>query len=232
MKLSKKILVSALVLLSFSMVYAQNNDSEISAEEDYLSDMDGEIIGTLADSEDYDNKLAALMYLEDALDSGNTSEAVIKAMDKLAGEGLITQTRTKGRLSNNYPEIRRQACLLMAKVPTEHSKNMLINIATNDAEPSVVAAAVKALGEIGINNSDETVEAIRFANKTNRTLNPTSSLAYEVLVAFEALADSTENKKNMIAEIGEIASNYRYNRAVRDKAQKLLRTLSPSKSKK
>lgn len=229
MKFSKKIFVSTAILLSFSFAFAQNN-SEISAEEDYLTDLDGEIISTLADSDEYDNKLVALQYLEAALEEGNTSDSVIRAMDKLAGEGLTSQTRTKGRLSNNFPEIRREACLLMAKVPTEHTKNTLTYIAVNDAEPMVIAAAVKSLGEIGINNNDEAVDAIVYANKRNRALNPTSSLAFEVLNAFELLADSTENKKSMLDEISYIATNYKYNTAVRQKAQKLLKTLSPSAS--
>ncbi len=231
MKFSKKIFVSTAILLSFSFAFAQNN-SEISAEEDYLTDLDGEIISTLADSDEYDNKLVALQYLEAALEEGNTSDSVIRAMDKLAGEGLTSQTRTKGRLSNNFPEIRREACKLMAKVPTEHSKNMLIDIATADNEPMVIAAACKALGEIGINNNDETVEAIAFANRRNRVLNPTSSLALEVLNAFEVLADSTEDKKNIIREVTAISADYHYVTPVRQKALNLLKKLSNNKDSK
>ena len=88
---------------------------------EFLSDernSDGDIIMTLADSDEYDNKLVALQYLQSALEDGNTSDAVIQALDRLAGEGITTQSRTKGRLSNNFPEIRREACKLMAKVPT------------------------------------------------------------------------------------------------------------------
>lgn len=234
MKLSKKFLVSALILLSVSFVFAQNSkkndDSEVSAEEDYLSDIDSDIITTLADSDEYDNKLVALQYLQSAIEDGNTSDAIVRALDKLAGEGLTSQTRTNGRISNNFPEVRRQACLLMAKVPTEHTKNTLISIAIADSEPMVIAAAVKSLGEIGINNNDETVEAIAFANRRNQVLNPTSSLAMEVLNAFEALADSTENKKSMIDTIAKIATDYHYVTPVRQKASKLLKSMSSSGS--
>ena len=131
---------------------------------------------------------------------------------------------------NNFPEIRRQACLLMAKVPTEHSKNTLISIAVADNEPMVIAAACKSLGEIGINENDETVEAIAFANRRNQVLNPTSSLALEVLNAFEVLADSTENKKTMIDAIARISVDHKYVTPVRQKAQKLLKSLSSSNS--
>jgi hypothetical protein len=183
---------------------------------------------TLAESDEYDNKLVALQYLQSALEDGNTSDAVIQALDRLAGEGLTTQSRTNGRLNNNFPEIRREACKLMAKVPTEHSKNTLISIAVADNEPMVIAAAVKSLGEIGINQNDETVEAIAFANRRNQVLNPTSSLALEVLNAFEMLYDSTENKKTMIDAVARISTDYHYVTPVRQKAYKLLKSLSNS----
>ena len=107
---------------------------------------------------------------------------------------------------------------------------MLIDIATADNEPMVIAAAVKSLGEIGINNNDETVDAIAFANKRNQILNPTSSLALEVLNAFEQLADSTENKKTMIDAVARISTDYHYVTPVRQKAYKLLKSLSSNSS--
>lgn len=235
MKLSKKVLIATLMGFVSVVAFAQEksvqrksstSEKETSVESEYLNDVDGDIIMTLAESDEYDNKLVALQYLQSALDDGNTSDAVIQALDKLAGEGLTNQTRTNGRLSNNFPEIRRQACLLMAKVPTEHSKNTLISIAVADSEPMVIAAAVKSLGEIGINNNDEAVDAIAFANRRNQVLNPTSSLALEVLNAYEALADKTENRKTMIDSIARISTDYHYVTPVRQKAYKLLKSIS------
>ncbi|MCR5285222.1 MAG: HEAT repeat domain-containing protein [Treponema sp.] len=231
MKLSRKVFAASALMLLAGFAFAQS-EKETSVESEYLNDVDGDIIMTLAESDEYDNKLVAIQYLSAALEEGNTSPSVIQALDRLAGEGLTTQSRTNGRLSNNFPEIRREACKLMAKVPTEHSKNMLIDIATADNEPMVIAAACKALGEIGINNNDETVEAIAFANRRNRVLNPTSSLALEVLNAFEVLADSTEDKKNIIREVTAISADYHYVTPVRQKALNLLKKLSNNKDSK
>lgn len=240
MKLSKKVLIATLMGFVSVVAFAQeksvqkkssnSSEKETSVESEYLNDVDGDIIMTLAESDEYDNKLVALQYLSLALEDGNTSDAVIQALDKLAGEGLTNQSRTNGRLMNNYPDVRREACLLMAKVPTEHSKNTLVTIAVADNEPMVIAAAVKALGEIGINNNDETVAAIAFANKRNQALNPTGSLALEVLNAYEMLADSTENKKTMLSSIAEISTDYNYVTPVRQKAYKLLKKLSAGSS--
>ncbi len=227
MKLSRKVFVASAMMLVAGFAFAQS-EKESSVESEYLNDVDGDIIMTLAESDEYDNKLVAIQYLQAALDDGNTSDAVIQALDRLAGDGLTTQNRTNGRLMNNFPEIRREACKLMAKVPTEHSKNMLISIAVADNEPMVIAAAVKSLGEIGINENDEAVDAIAFANRRNQVLNPTSSLALEVLNAFEMLADKTENKKTMIDAIARISTDYHYVTPVRQKAYKLLKSLSSS----
>ncbi len=233
MKAIKKIVAAGMILSLSCAVFAQNSknsNSETSVESEYLSDIDADIITSLATSDEYDNKLVALQYLKTAIEDGNTSDGVIAALDRLAGDGLTTQNRTNGRLMNNFPEIRREACKLMAKVPTEHSKNMLISIAVADNEPMVIAAAVKSLGEIGINENDEAVDAIAFANRRNQVLNPTSSLALEVLNAFEMLADSTENKKTMIDAVARISTDYHYVTPVRTKAYKLLKSLSSSSS--
>ena len=124
MKLSRKVFAASAMMLIAGFAFAQEKESSVESE--YLNDVDGDIIMTLAESDEYDNKLVAIQYLAAALEEGNTSPSVIQALDRLAGEGLTTQSRTNGRLSNNFPEIRREACKLMAKVPTEHSKNMLM----------------------------------------------------------------------------------------------------------
>ena len=230
MKLAKKFLFATALLALNAIIFAQSKESETNVENEYLTDVDGDIIMSLATSDELDNKLVALQYLQNAIEEGNTSDLVIKALDQLAGEGITSQTRTAGRISNNFPEVRRQACLLLAKVPTEHSKNTLVNIAIADNEPMVIAAAVQSLGTIGINDNDETVEAIAYANKRNQVLNPTSSLAMEVLCAYEKLADSTQNKKTLLNSISMISSDYRYVTPVRQKAYKLLKQMSSQSS--
>lgn len=230
MKLAKKFLFVTALLALNAIIFAQSKESETNVENEYLTDVDGDIIMSLATSDELDNKLVALQYLQNAIEEGNTSDLVIKALDQLAGEGITSQTRTAGRISNNFPEVRRQACLLLAKIPTEHSKNTLVNIAIADNEPMVIAAAVQSLGTIGINDNDETVEAIAYANKRNQVLNPTSSLAMEVLCAYEKLADSTQNKKTLLNSISMISADYRYVTPVRQKAYKLLKQMSSQSS--
>lgn len=233
MKLSKITVIAVCIALSASL-FAQSR-SEASVESQYLNDSDGLIIMSLASSTEYDNKLVALQYLESAINNGNTSEQIVAAIDQLAGEGLNTQSRERGRLANNYPDIRRQACLMMAKIKGDektmkHVKNTLVNITTQDNEPMVMAAAIHSLGEIGINSNDEVVDAITFANRKNQAMNPTSSLALEVLNALEKLEATTENKRMIIDTCASIASDYHYVTPVRNRALGILKAMSSSGS--
>ncbi len=235
MKMTKKIVLVAGLVSMCTFAFAQEQKvqrktqptkTETSVEDDYLSEVDGVVIMALAQSEEYDNKLVAMQFLEEAVDKGNINADIMNALNQLAGEGIASQSRTNGRLMNNFPDIRRRACLALGKVKTEESKNYLVKITLAENEPMVIAAAVNSLGEIGINSNDEVVDAISFANRRNQILNPTSSLAYEVVDAYAKLADSTQNKKIIIDSLGKIAADYHYNSAVRNKALKTLKQLN------
>ena len=235
-KSKKAVILASCVALCTNLwaqqVQRQNSSSrtESSVEEEYFNDIDGVVILSLATSDEYDNKLVAMQFLESAVESGNVNEDIMKALNQLAGEGINTQSRTNGRLVNNFPDIRRRACLALGKVKTEEAKNYLVSVALAENEPMVISAAVNSLGEIGINKNDEVVDAIAFANKRNQILNPTSSLASEVIDCYAKLAENTENKKIIIESLTKIASDYHYVTPVRNKALKLLKTLSDSGS--
>lgn len=226
MKSLKKVACAACAFCMAFSVLAQ----EKSAEEEYLSTVEDVVITELANSDERDNKLVALQYLENAVEEGRVSRDMMVALDHLAGEGINTQSRQSGRLVNNYPDIRAKACDLLAKVPTEESKTTLKNIALADNEPMVITAAVRSLGEIGMNDNDDVVNTIAWANKKNAVLNPTSSLALEVLIAYEKIADKVQDKGAMIQSVGQIATNYKYVKPVRDRALKLLKQLQSSGS--
>lgn len=227
MKPLKRIAVTACALfLTFSLA-AQ----EKSAEEEYLSSVEDVVITELSNSDEKDNKLIALQYLENAAAEGRISPDMMVALDHLAGEGVNTQSRQGGRLVNNFPDVRARACDILAKVPTEQSKTTLKNIALQDNEPMVITAAVRSLGEIGLNDNDDVVNTIGWAVRKNQILNPTSSLALEVLIAYEKIADKVQNKSDMIQTVGSIASNYNYVTPVRKRALALLSKLQASNNK-
>ena len=86
-------------------------------------------------------------------------------------------------------------------------------------------ASVKSLGELGYNNNDEVIEMINFINKKFDIVNPSSSLAVEVLNAYEKLAPTAKDRQGMIDNIMRIANNFNYITPVRNKAVALLKTI-------
>lgn len=220
-----KYVAAGILAVAFTSAAAAQKSNESNVESEYLSSVEDVVISELAASEERDNKLVALQYLETAISEGRATPDMMKALDSLAGEGITAQSRTNGRLVNNYPDIRAKACDILANVKTEESKDTLVKVALADNEPMVITAAIRSLGEIGINNNDEVSETIAWAQKKNAVLNPTSSLAFEVLVAYEKIADTVENKGPMIQAIGQIATNYKYVTPVRTRALELLKKL-------
>ena len=58
------------------------------------------------------------------------------------------------------------------------------------------------------------------------TVNPTSSLALEILNTFEKMSGSITNKKDMFETIMRIANNYSYVTPVRTRAHEVMRNIS------
>lgn len=224
MKLSRTAVLCVIVLLIAANISAQR--TEVTVEQEYLSTVEDVIIKELAVAEDRDSKLVSLQYLETAIDTGRTSPDMQEALDLLAGEGVFSQARTNGRLANNYPDIRAKACDLLGKMKTEEAKDTLLKVTLADNEPMVAISAIRALGDIGINENNEVVEAIAWAQKKYAVLNPTSSMALEILVAYEKLAPSVKDTSSMIQSISSIATNYNYVTPVRTRALDLLKTLT------
>jgi len=224
MKVTKVLAAGALCAALSGFAFAQSR-TETTVEDEYLSSVEDVIITELSASPEYDNKLIALQYLENAIGEGRTTPAMVAATRSLAGEGVTKKSRTNGRLMNNYPDIRKKACELLGQIGTEEAKDTLVQIIADDTEPMVVAAAVHSLGDIGIKEGDEVVNAIEFAQRRYAALNPSSSLALEILFAYEKLADTVTDRAPMIESISAIAANYRFATTVRTKAYDLLRDL-------
>ena len=232
MKQAKFFAAAMLIAMISSFVFAQSARSETTAEDDYLSSFEDMIITELTASDEYDNKMLALQYIEEALDrdvDGRDLTQIQSALDSLAGEGVITQTRSNGRLVNNFPDVRAKACEMLAKMNNEQAKDTLVKIALADNEPMVASAAIKSIGSIEQEETDDAVNTIAWVEKKYAILNPTSSLAFEILNAYEKLAPNLKDKGPLIQSISKIAVNYNYVTPVRDKAKELLRTYTGKK---
>lgn len=204
----------------------QKSDTIMTVEEAYLSSVEGVIINELAQADGRDSKQVALQYIENAINSGRKGEDIQAALDQLSSEGINSVIRESGRTMNNFPDIRMKACELLGKMGTTEAKDTLIAVMYSDNEPSVIASAVKSLGELGFNENDEVVEMINWITRKFDIILPTSSLALEVLNAYEKLAPNVKNKSGMVESIVRIASNYNYVTPVRNRAYEVLKQVS------
>ena len=235
------ILSLALGLLTAPFLCAQNKDASknsdksensggnmITVEQAYLNSIEGAMIKEMVSAEGRDAKLVALQYIEEALNEGRQTEEIQAALSSLATVGLSTVTREGGRVTNDYPEIRRKACELLGKMGTEKAKDVLVMVMYTDNEPSIISAAVKSLGEIGKNDNDEVFNMINWIARKFDTVNPTSSLALEILNTFEKMSGSIGNKKDMFETIMRIGNNYSYVAPVRARAHEVMKSISAS----
>lgn len=203
-------------------------ETETSVESEYMSSMDDIIITELANADERENKEVALQYLRDAAENGSVSPDMMMALDHLAGEGINTQSRMKGRVMNNFPDIRREACLILGQVGTEEAAVTLNKIVKTDNEPMVLSAAIHSLGEIGYNDNDEISNAIAFYSNKFESMNPSSSLALEVVNAYEKLSGNIKDTKPVINSLQRIATDYHFVKPVRDRAQEVLNKMRSS----
>lgn len=205
---------------------SQQTDSIMTVEEAYLSSVEGVIIKELSQADGRDAKLVSLQYIDNAIESGRVTEDMQVALDSLAKEGIGSVIREEGRTLNNFPDIRLRACQLLGRMGTVEAKDTLVAVMFSDNEPSVISAAVKSLGELGYNDEDEVVEMINWVTRKFDIILPTSSLALEILNAYEKLASKVEDKSGMIESIIRIAGNYNYVTPVRNRAYEVLKSVS------
>jgi hypothetical protein len=229
----KKIVIFLACVMSAALLFAQQR-TERTAEEEYLNSSVEILISILAGQDDLQSKIDALDEAEKIIESGKATEGIRKTVEGLAGEGTKRESRTSGRLVNNFFEVRLKACDLLARIHTEPSKEALKQVLSVEKEPTVLAAAIRGLGDIGLNDDDDAVVAIRDALRKNSAVNPNGGLAVSALEAFDKLAptvSSPAQRKDMLDAIAGVSGNASYNRDVRDRARELHKKLRVTLSK-
>ena len=81
---------------------------------------------------------------------------------------------------------------------------------------------------IGYNNNDEVSNAIAFYSNKFESMNPSSSLAVEVVNAYEKLSGNIKDTKPVINSLQRIATDYHFVKPVRDRAQEVLNKMRSS----
>jgi hypothetical protein len=230
MKTCKRFLLFLVVFAAIAVVAGAQSRSrgrEMSVEESYLQEsVELMIIREQSRAESRDMKLVALTYIGDAIDRGNTGEEIRGALEYLGTEGIVNQTRENGRLVNNYPDVRTKAATYLGQLGTPEAKDSLIKMCLADNEPMVLTEVVKSLAKIGINDNDETANAISWIVTRFDVLNPDNLLALSALEAYEKLAEANGGIKDpaSIRTIIRIAEG-NYIKPVQERAKEVLADL-------
>jgi hypothetical protein len=225
--LKRFIAVLMIFLSAAALVLGQNSGTggqEMSVEESYLQQsIEMTIIREQSRAESRDMKLVALEYIGDAINRGNTGEEVRSALEYLAMEGVMNKARENGRLVNNYPDVRTKAATYLGELGTPEAKNTLIKIVLADPEPMVLTEAVKSLAKIGLNDNEETANAISWVVTRFDVLNPDNLLALSALEAYEKLAEANGGLRdpNTVRTIIRIAEGP-YIKPVQERAKQVL----------
>jgi len=222
-------ILTVLAVFAVSIVAAQSSDRnrEMTVEESYLQEsIENTIIREAARSENREQKLIALEYIGDAIGRGSTSPEILITLEYLCFEGTRSVARQSGRIVNNYPDIRRQAVKQLGALGTEEAKNILLQICQHENEPMVLQEAIKALGDIGLNDNNETIANITLVVSRFDNLKPDNLVALATIDTFDKIAKKNNglNSTDAVRLLMRISEGP-YIRPVQDRARQLIADL-------
>ena len=162
-------------------------------EELYLSqDIELQIIRSQAISPDREMKMLALQSIRNMVEDGalgGDNPGLFVVLESLALEGTAREVRSQGRVTNNFPEVRRQAAGLLGEVGGQEARQALVQILREDPEPMVLSEAVYALGNGDIEVTDETLTyVVDVLSRSNTSETPDNNLAYAALLSLDKMA--------------------------------------------
>ena len=203
MTVSKRVLLFGMVLFALTAVLmgqTRTGNPELTVEQSYLQDtIELAIIREQSRADSREMKMVALEYISDAIERGNRSDEIRLALEHLSMEGVVNITRESGRVVNNYPDVRTRAATYLGELGTPEAKNTLLRMVRADNEPMVLTEAIKSLGNIGLNDNNETVNTIVWTATRYDNLNPDNLLALSTIVALEKLALANNGIANQAA---------------------------------
>jgi hypothetical protein len=192
-----------------------------------------QIIRDLGADSNRDLKTQAINYIGDVLERGDASkdeiEEIRKVLANLTMDGVRNSVRLRGRIVNNYPDLRIRAVDYLAKIATLESNQSLTRVLQSSLEPvaieedpAVITAAIRGIAQLALDDGGEALRCILDVFTRYNTLKPDNSLVLTVIYAIESLADKGVKDKGSIGVLLTIQTNYDYVKFVRDRASALV----------
>ena len=184
------IFVKRLMLVIFILVPVLLIGQEMTVEQSFLQQsIEQMIIREMSRGASREMKSVALDYIHSAIESGNTGDEIRASLEFLSMEGIAIVTRESGRVTNNFPDIRRRSATYLGLLGTHEASDALVRMVLLDNEPMVITEAIRSLTTIGLNNGGEVVTIINWTFNRFNNLNPDNILALAAIEAFETFAE-------------------------------------------
>jgi len=211
-------------LIAIPSGYGQSQSTELSVEESYLQeDVDLMIVRETSKQDSLNQKLMALDFIGTLIEQGNTSDEIRLTLERLSLEGTNVQTREKGRLKNDFPEVRRLAAKHLGAFGTEEAKIALLKVCVSDNEPLVLQEAVRSLGTIGIDKDGEVVGTIVWVtNKFTNSISPDNLLALAAIDSIQKIAKKNNGVRDEAFNLLIKISEGPYSPPIREKARQTI----------
>ncbi|MDR0568430.1 MAG: HEAT repeat domain-containing protein [Spirochaetaceae bacterium] len=221
-------LISLLLCASLGAVYAQEFDfnlDQLNPEASYLQEsVELLLIREQSRADSREMKLNALSNIGAAISRGVTGGEVLTALEYMALEGTVRRTAYRNRLG--YPDIRSKAAAYLGELGSPEAHSVLMRMAGAEFETTVLTEIVTSLKKIGMNENQETVQAITVILNHFDALSPDNLLALSGIEAYETFAAQNGWKLDpaSMSVIAHIASG-RYHGLIRQRARQLLTQL-------
>jgi HEAT repeat protein len=160
----------------------------------------------------------------DELKYSNKDKKLVELITYLSEEGSTRKEYENNRLVNDFPEVRRKACIILGKLGGDQARDALINILTNDHNPYVKAEALNALSEVKDNQNGDALRAIVYVYRNS--YKPDANFVFAIINAVKTIAkDNVTAYADAIYILSEIQMG-NYNKKIREAALTAIENLS------
>lgn len=226
------LLVLVLAGLCFPLAAQAGKGGSTDVEEEYLwQAMEMQQITVEARDVSRESKFSALLSIqamvdENRLGSDERKAELVTVLEGLAGEGIFNKVLSNGRVANDYPDVRRQAVELLAKVGGRDVKKVLIKVTTDDNEPMVISQAVYGLGAVVGPDDKDVLPYVADVMLRNHAGKRDDNLAFACLLAIEKMSGTFKGlDKNTMIVLNMASEKGAYGSKVRAKAEQIKKKL-------
>jgi len=219
------LIIAALIAIPASFGQSKSSDSAPAPADDasLQETVDLMIMRESSRLDTAEQKLAALAIISTLLEGGSTNDEIRITLERLSLEGTNYQAREKGRIKNDFPEVRRQAARHLGAFNSEEARKALIRVCSSDNEPMVLQEAIRSLGLIGDDTDGEAVGAIVWvATKYHNATAPDNLIAIAAIDALDKIAKNNKNVRQEAFLLLIKISEGSYSPPVREKAKQTI----------